>query len=110
MQHVHMRIKSSLTSDVKEILSSFPTVWTSERVPLMLIQAGIAVDPPTARHLVGGASYKKADLTHQFVWWCVHKLVVISTSVGSVGSHLLAIHAGVKWHISCQYIIQMTHS
>ena len=80
MQHVHLRIKSSLTSDVREILSSFPTVWTSERVPLMLIQAGIAVDFPTACHLVGGASHKKADLTDQFVWWCLHKLAVIPTN------------------------------
>ena len=81
-------LKSSLTSGVRKVLPSFPTVWTSERVPLVLIQAGIAVDPPTARHLVWGGGYKKADLTHQFVWWWVHKLVVIPTSVGSVGSDL----------------------
>ena len=87
-----MRIKSSLTSGVREVLSPFPTVWTSERVPLVFIQAGIAVDSPTARHLVGGGGYKKTDLTDQFVWWRVHKLAVIATSVGSVGSHLLATH------------------
>ena len=56
-----------LTSDVREVLSSFPTVWASERLPIVLIQAGIAVDPPTACHLVWGAGHKKADLTHQFV-------------------------------------------
>ena len=55
----------------------------------MFIQAGFAVDPPTACHLVWGARYMKADLTHQFVWWCVHKLVVISAIIGSIGSHLL---------------------
>ena len=54
----------------------------------MFIQAGLAVDPPTARHLVGGAGHKKADLTHQLVWWCVHKLAVIPSSQGNIGSHL----------------------
>ena len=58
----------------------------------MLIQAGIAVDPPTACYLVWGGGYKKADLAHQFVWWWVHKLAIISTSVGNIGSHLLATH------------------
>ena len=96
MQHVHLHIKSSLTSDVRKVLSSFPTVWTSDRVPLVLIQAGIAVDPPTACQLVWCGGYKEADLTHQFVWWCVHKFAVISTSVGSIGSHLLATHAEAK--------------
>ena len=55
----------------------------------MFIQASFAVDPPTACHLVWIAGHMKADLTHQFVWWCLHKLAVISTSVGSIGSHLL---------------------
>ena len=97
---MHLCIKSSLTSDVREILSSFPTVWTSERMPFMLFQAGIAVDPPTAHHLVGGASHKKGDLAHQFVWWCLHKLAVIPTNrslqategrkmTPSIGSHHL---------------------
>ena len=95
--------KNSLTSDVREVLSSFPAVWASIRVFLVFIQAGFAVDPPTASYLVGGARYKKADLTHQFVWWCVHKLAVISTSVESVGSHLFATHAEAKWYISHQY-------
>ena len=49
----------------------------------MFIQAGFAVDSPTACHLVWGGRYMKADLTHQFVWWCLHKLAVIS-----IGSHL----------------------
>ena len=66
----------------------------------MLIQAGIAVDPPTACHLVWGGRYEKADLTNQFVWWCLNKLAVISTSVGSIESHLLATHVEAKWHIS----------
>ena len=95
--------KNSLTSDVREVLSSFPAVWASIRVSLVFIQAGFAVDSPTACHLVWSTRYKKADLTHQFVWRCVHKLVVISTSVGSVGSHLLATHAEAKWYISHQY-------
>ena len=95
--------KNSLTSDVREVLSSFPAVWASIRVSLVFIQAGFAVDSPTACHLVWSARYKKADLTHQFVWRWVHKLAVISTSVGSVGSHLLATHAEAKWHISHQY-------
>ena len=77
-------VLSSLTSGVREVLSSLPTVWASERVPLVFIQAGFAVDPPTASYLVGGASYKKADLTHQFVWWCLHKLAVIPASLGSI--------------------------
>ena len=64
----------------------------------MFIQAGIAIDSPTACHLVWGGRYMKADLTHQFVWWCVHKIAVIPTSVGSIGSHLLATHAEVEWY------------
>ena len=55
----------------------------------MFIQTGFAVDPPTACHLVWTASYMKADLTHQLVRWCVHKLALISASLGSIGSHLL---------------------
>ena len=66
----------------------------------MFIQTDIAVDPPTACHLVWGGRYEKADLAHQFVWWCLHKLAVISTSVGSIGSHLLATHVEAKWYIS----------
>ena len=96
-RHVHLCIKSSLTSGIREVLSSFPAVWTSPGAFLVFIQTGIAVDPPTACQLVWGGRYMKADLTHQFVWWCVHKLAVISTSLGSIGSHLLATHAEVEW-------------
>ena len=55
----------------------------------MFIQAGFAVDPPTACHLVWTVGHKKADLTHQLVWWYLDKLAVISPSVGSIRSHLL---------------------
>ena len=90
VQAVHLRIKSSLTSGVREVqavLSSFPAVWASPGAFLMFIQAGLAVHPPKACHLVWAGRYEEADLTHQFVWWCVHKLAVISTSLGSMGSH-----------------------
>ena len=55
----------------------------------MFIQASFAVDSPTARHLLWSVGHVKADLTNQFVRWCVHKIAVIFTSVGSIGSHLL---------------------
>ena len=61
----------------------------------MFVQAGLAVDPPTARHLVRGAGHKKTDLTHQLVWWCVHKLAVIPSSQGNIGSHLFYLHKTV---------------
>ena len=81
---------NTLTPDVREAVKFFlPTVWVSVGVFLVFIQAGFAVDSPTACHLVGNLGHKKADLTHQFVWWCVHKLVVIPASVGSIGSHQL---------------------
>ena len=95
-RHVHLCIKSSLTSGVREIqavLSSFPAVG---QVLERFFQTGLAVDPPIACHLVWGGGYKEADLTHQFVWWCVHKLAVISTSVERLRSHLLATHAEAK--------------
>ena len=66
--------------------ASFPAVWASTGV---FLQAGFTVDLPTACHFVGNMGNKKADLTVQFVWWCLHKLAVISTSLGSIGSHLL---------------------
>ena len=79
-----------LTSGVREaIQSSFPTIWAKARVFFVFIQASFAVDSPAARHLVWIAGHVKADLTNQFVRWCVHKIAVISTSVGSIGSHLL---------------------
>ena len=84
-----------LTSGItKSSVLSFPAVWTSSGVFLMFIQTGFAVDPPTTLHLVWTAGHKKADLTHQFVWWCVHKLIVIPTRVGSIGSHLLHMRVG----------------
>ena len=58
----------------------------------MFIQAGFAVDPPTARHLVWGTGHKKADLTDQLVWWWVHKLAVITMSIGSHLLHLSEEH------------------
>ena len=66
----------------------------------MFIQAGFAVDPPTACHLVWIASYMKADLTHQLVRRCVHKLAVIPASLVSIGSHLL--HLKTETFISFQ--------
>ena len=106
MQHVHLCLKSSLTSDVREVLSSFSAVWASAGAFLVFIQAGFAVDPPTACHLMWTASYMKADLTDQLVWWCVHKLAVITTSVGSIGSHLLATDGdrGGMVHLTLQII------
>ena len=92
---LHLCIQSSLTSDVREVLSSFPAVWANAGVPLVLIQAGIAVDSPTACHLVWGGRCKKADLTHQFVWWWVHKLAVIPSNLGSSGSCQF-------WPVQCQ--------
>ena len=81
---------NALTSDVKEAVKVFlPTVWANVGVFLVFIQTGFAVDSPTACHLVWTVGYKKTNLTHQFVWWCVYKLAVISTSLGSIGSHLL---------------------
>ena len=55
----------------------------------MFVQAVLAVDPPTAWHLVGGAGHKKTDLTHQLVWWCVHELALIPSSQLKIRSHLL---------------------
>ena len=78
-------VLSSLTSGVREVLSSLPAIWASERVSLVFIQASFAVDSPTACHLIRIARYMKADLTHQFVRWCVHKLAVIPASLGSIG-------------------------
>ena len=88
---------SSLTSDVRKVLSNFPAVWASIRVFLVFIQAGFAVDSPTTHYLVGTASHKKTDLTHQFVWWWIYKFAVIpsdrsrwdSKMTPSIGSHLL---------------------
>ena len=80
---------SEFTSGVREVLPSFPTVGASPRAFLVFVQAGFAVDPPTTCHLVWGTGYKKADLTRQLVWWCLHKLAVIPASIGSIGSHLL---------------------
>ena len=110
MPHVHLCIKSLLTSGVRELLSSFPAVWTNAGVFFVFVQAGFAVDPPTACYLVWGGGYMKADLKYQFVWWRLHKLAVTVSagSVGSIGSHLLATHAEAKWHVSRQHIIQMT--
>ena len=39
------------------------------------------LDPPTARQLVGSMGHIKADLTHQFVWWCIRKRAVIPLSL-----------------------------
>ena len=72
-----------------EMFHSFPAVWAGFGESLVFIQAGLAVDPPTARHLVGGAGHKKTDLTHQLVWWCLQKLALIPSSQGNIGSHLL---------------------
>ena len=81
---------NTLTSDVREAVKFFlPTVWASVGVFLVFIQAGFAVDSPAACHFVWTVGYNKADLTDKFVWRCVHKLAVISTSLGSIGSHLL---------------------
>ena len=77
-----------LTSGVSKVPSSFPAVWASVGVFLMFIQAGFAVDPPKACHLVWDGRYEKADLTHQFVWRWIHKLAVITMSIGSHLSHL----------------------
>jgi len=78
-----------LTSDVREALSRLPAVWASAWAFVVFIQAGFAVDPPTACHLVGTVRHSLTDLTHQFVWWCLHKLAVIATNCGSTGCHLL---------------------
>jgi len=78
-----------LTSDVWKASSTFPTVWAGEGMSLMFIQAGLAVDPPTAGHLVRDTSHEKTDLTHQFIRWCLHKLAIVPTSHWKVGSHLL---------------------
>ena len=77
-----------LTSDVWKASSTFPTVWAGEGMSLMFIQAGLAVDPPTAGHLVRDTSHEKTDLTHQLIRWCLHKLAIVPTSHGKVGSHL----------------------
>ena len=55
----------------------------------MFIQAGFAVDPPTACHLVWTVGHSLTYLTHQLVWWSFHKLAVIATKCGSIESHLL---------------------
>ena len=73
-QTLHLK---STTSGIRKVLSSFPTVWASAGVFLVFIQAGFAVYPPTARQLVGSMGCIKADLTHQFVWWCIRKRAVI---------------------------------
>ena len=67
----------------------------------MLIQAGFAVDPPTACHLVWTASYMKADLTNQLAWWCLHKLATISTSVES---HLSWRDFSLKEQLHCTFM------
>ena len=77
---------SPLTSGVREVLPSLPTVRTNSGVFLVFIQTGFAIDPPTASHLIRISGYM-TNLTHKFVWWCVHKLAVISAIVGSLGSH-----------------------
>ena len=77
-----------LTSDVWKASSTFPTVWAGEGMSLVFIQAGLAVDPPTAGHLVRDTSHEKTDLTHQLIRWCLHKLAIVPTSHGKVGSHL----------------------
>lgn len=76
-----------LTSGVRKALTSVPAVWTGIRVSLVFIKAGFAVDLPAAWHLVGFMRHKKADLTDQLVWWCVHKLAVIPSSQGNIWSH-----------------------
>ena len=78
-----------LTSDVWKASSTFPTVWAGEGMSLVFIQAGLAVDPPTAGHLVRDTSHEKTDLTHQLIRWCLHKLAIVPTSHWKVGSHLL---------------------
>ena len=86
--------------------ASVPAVMTSIGVFLVFIQAGFAVDPPTAWHLVGYTGYMKADLALQLVWWCVHKLAFISASlgsIGSIGSHLLQ-----RVGTTCSYICRTT--
>ena len=79
-------VLSSLTSGVREVLSSLPTVWANGGAFFVFIQADFAVDPPTACHLIWIAGYMKADLAHQFVRWCVHKFAVIPASLGSIES------------------------
>ena len=79
-------VLSSLTSGVREVLSSFPAVWASPGAFFVFIQASFAVDSPTTCHLVWSVGHVKADLTDQFVRWCLHKVAVISSTVGS---HLL---------------------
>ena len=67
----------SLTSDVREAIKIFlPAVWANAGVFYVFIQAGFAEDSPTIHHLVWIAGYMKADLTDQFVWWCLHKLAI----------------------------------
>ena len=97
-------VLSSLTSGVREVLSSFPTVWASSGAFLVLIQAGFAVDPPTASHLVWTVGHMKADLTDQLVRWCVHKTAVISISIGS---HLL--YLKTVTNINCLLPIYFKH-
>ena len=91
--------KSLLTSDISKVLSSFPTVWANVGVLLMFIQTGFAVDPPTACHLTWTASYIKADLTHQLVWWGLQKIAVISTRHLSSWNHLLQLET------KCSYVV-----
>ena len=93
-----MNVSYCLTSGIRKASLSFSAVWAGVGESLVFVQAGLAVDPPTAWHLVGGAGHKKADLTHQFVWWCVHKRAVIPTSQGNIGSHLHYLHKVVNVH------------
>ena len=67
----------------------------------MFIQTDFAVDPPTACCLVWTAGYMKTDLTDQLAWWCLHKLAVISTSVGS---HLSQRDFSLKQQPHCTFM------
>ena len=116
-------IWNSLTSDVRKALSSLPTVWASVGVFFVFIQAGFAVDSPTAHHLVGSTGHSLTDLTHQLVWWSFHKLAVIATNCGSTRSHLLRMKRCCVyilytlekqedfqwWHLTHSLISQLTY-
>ena len=76
-----------LTSGIWKALPSRPAVWAGVGEFLVRVQAGLAVDPPTAWHLVGSVGHRKTDLAHQLVRWSLLKLTVIPSSQGSIGGH-----------------------
>jgi len=62
-------------------------VWAGVGESLVCVQAGLAVDPTTAWHLVGSVGHRKTDLAHQLVRWSLHKLAVIPSSQERIGGH-----------------------